>query len=626
MRQDARMAIDPARAAARLFAAAAVIVIAAIFLSTYGVHDFEWAVGSDTTQAVWRSNVVSELGLDGLPEPGPNVIDAGVDRPGLPLLMALQHGLFGVSPAEGAFGLPAAAGAGLALAAGAFAVGVLGRSPLVFGAVAVLVGASVNVDLFAAGYFDNLLAAVALVGAFALLLQPDRAWPGMIGGSALLAAGALYHWPVAAFAAGIVLATGLWTVVASRDAEGRAIAFRLVAGVGAGAAMGWILLWLAPGGLLSPELPDRGELLDKLARLYPVAVVPLVVVLVVGGLLALRGVRGTALAGRRLLIVWVITAAGGVSLIAAGRDIPAHRLVAFAIAVPILAGVALGALITVADRRWGVVAAIGAGALAVAVMAGAATLTLSSWLARPPAVDPAHVPGLRAVAATVDAAPSGRPVVLVVDAPGLPGHGVTPAIRRVRASIDPARVDDVHIFLGRPDDALAGRRTERPDDPSFTADADVVWPAVSPVLDDDPVVIVSGLFYKDVASVVAAHPDADRTHGLIVFRGSIGSASTETPPHGLESAIRTALLLFATVFLAGLGWAWSIVPSRTLVRAGMAPAIGLAALALAGFAADRLGLSVGSAEVSWGVLIAVALAGWVPFLVGWTRRGRSPST
>jgi hypothetical protein len=195
MRQDARVGGDEAFArSARLIAVAAVLVVAGVFVSTYAIHDFVVAVGSDTPQAVWRSNVVSELGLDGLPEPGPNVLDAGVDRPGLPLVLAILHGLFGVAPEASAYGLPAGAAAALALAAGAFAIGVLRRPLWSFGLVALLAGASVNVDLFAAGYFDSLFAAVVLLGAFVLLLESEAGTRTAVGGAALLAAGTLFHW------------------------------------------------------------------------------------------------------------------------------------------------------------------------------------------------------------------------------------------------------------------------------------------------------------------------------------------------------------------------------------------------------------------------------------------------
>jgi hypothetical protein len=615
MRQDARVEGDQAFArTARLIAAVAVLVVAGIFVSTYAVHDFVVAVGSDTAQAVWRSNVVSELGLEGLPDPGPNVLDAGVDRPGLPLLLAILHGLFDVSPAASAFGLPAAAAAALALAAGAFATGVLGRPLWSFGLVAVLAGASVNVDLFAAGYFDSLVASVVLLGAFVLLLAPDAGARTDVGGAALLAAGALFHWPFAAFAAGLLLATAAWIVVASTPRD-RSPGIRIAIGVAAGAVAGWVLLTLAPGRLLSPQLPDRGELLVKLSRLYPGPAIPVVVTLAVGGLVALRGVRETPLAGRRLLTLWALTAGGGVVLIEAGMEVPAHRLVALAIAVPILAGVALATVLAAAGSSRRVWLAVGAGVLAAAVVVGGAGLTASSWLERRASVDAGHLSALEVVVATVETAPPGRPVVVVVDSPRQPVHGVTPAIRRIRALMDPARVADVHIFLGRPEDALAGRRTERPEDPEFTRDSDLVWPAVAPVLDDDPVVIVSGLFYKGIAEVVAAHPEASRAHGLVAFGVPIGQPQPEVEPHGFGEAVRTALLLFATVFVAGLGWSWWLLAPRPLLRTGMAPALGLGALGLAGFVADRLGLKVGSAGAAWGVLAAATAVGWMLVLL-----------
>jgi hypothetical protein len=199
---------------------------------------------------------------------------------------------------------------------------------------------------------------------------------------------------------------------------------------------------------------------------------------------------------------------------------------------------------------------------------------------------------------------------------------VTAAIRRIRALMDPARVADVHIFLGRPEDALAGRNSERPEDPEFTRDSDLVWPAVAPVLDDGPVVIVSGLFFKNVAAVAAAHPEASRAHGLVVFGGRIAQPVSEVAPHGFGEAVRTALLLFTSVLVAGLGWAWWLLPPRPMLRPGLAPALGLGALGLAGFVADRVGLKVGSAGAAWGVLAAVTALGWALVVLG-ARRTRT---
>ncbi len=596
---------------------AALLIVAGVYLGTYAIHDVRTAVGSDTPQAVWRSNVVAQLGLDGLPAPGPNVIDAGVDRPGLPIVVAVVAGIGGVSPAEIAFGLPAAAAAALALAAGAFAIGVLRRPVWLMGVVVLLVGASANVDLFAAGYFDNLLAAVVLLGGFTLLLLPSTGGAGLAGGGLLLAGAAAFHWPIASFAALLLLATAVWTAAAGRD---RATAVRLAAGVGIGAVAGWIVLALAPGRLLSPQLPDRTELLEKLNRLYPIVSVPIVVALAIAGLVLLRAADGPVPAGRRLLTVWALTGAASVVAIEVGVDLPAHRLVAFALAVPILAAVAVGGLIR-AGARVRPAAALGLGILGASVVIGAVVLTATSWWDRPPAIPDARLPALQQLAGVVDATSAGTKVVVVVDAPRLPVHGATTAIRRIRALIDPSRVGDVHVFVGDPGDALAGRQTERPSEPAFTHDADLVWPSVRSVLPHDPVVIVSGLYFRSVAHVAATHPEADAVDGLVVFRGSIPKVSLayRVGPRARVIAPETAAIFFAIVLFAGIGWAWFLTREAWL-RAGLAPALGLGGLALAGIIADRLGVSVGSRAGAWGVTLVVGAAGWAAVAV--TRLGR----
>ncbi len=617
---SSRTAATPA---ATLIAVAAVAIVIGLFCSTYARADRLTPVGSDTLQDVWRARVVAAGGLDALPTSGPNAVNGSVDRPGLPLLMALLHGIDGTGVETIAFGLPAAAGAALALAAGAFGVGVLGRPGWTLGLFALVVGTSVQTEFLSAGYFDNLCAAVVLMGAFALLFRGsdigDEGWRTWAGGLGLLTAGALFHWQFALYSAGLLLAVAVWTWL--RPGVRRAAhalspsAMRIGTAAGAGAVLSVALLALDPVRLLGPAIPVRRVIIAKLSRLYPLPVVPVVIALAVAGVLFLRGVRGSRLQGRRFLVAWGTSAGLAVLLLAGGSNLPAHRAVAFAFAVPILATLAIERLLS-PSRAGERLALKTAGRVAgVLLLIGGVVLTGSSWLARRSPIDAGSLAALNRVASTVDAIPTTRPVVVVVDAPEQADFGIATAVRRIRALIDPAHVPQVRFFLGDAADALAARPTERPSDPTFTALADKLWPAVGPVLRRDPVIVVAGRYDHSLGAIEAAHPGAARAPGLVVFRGSVGPRPAISRGPGLRTALAMALFVFLVIALVGLGWAFSVGPDPLGLRLALAPALGTGALALGAFGADRWGALVGSRADAWAVVAGVGIAGWLPWTV-----------
>jgi len=599
------------------------VTVGAAFIAVYANRGNTVPIGSDTPQVLWRANVVAARGLDGLPAPGPPVLDAGEDRPGLPLVMALISAASGLTPTKIAFGLPAGGAIALGLAAGAFGVGVLRRPAWTFGLFVLVAGISMNVQLMSAGYFDSLLATAAVLAALtALALATDRV-SAAAAVCVLFAGAVLFHRDFAALAA--VIAVAVAASMAVKPSAGvdrrnaRWFALRLVTAVIVGMGAGMILLIASPVRLMPVIVPGRQELLEKLSRLLRPEPMAALILLMVVGLLALRSGRGSVGLGLRVLAVWTGSALAAVVLLLVGFDLHAHRAVSFAMAIPILAATGVVAAVQRARRRssrsmhtragWWAAAAV-AVVLAAIIVASAE----ASWLARPPYIKAERYASLGSIARTIDATPPGLPVVVVVDAPGLVTHGATPAIRRIRALVDPLRVADVHVFVGNVDDALAGRRTSRPEDPGFTADAATIWPTDAPVLHEDPLVLVSGLFVRGFAHVAATHPGISRAGQLLAFRGT-AVARTVPSPHGVRLAVLATLAVILSSFVAGFGWSWSLLPGTVLVRAALAPAFGLGALAVAAFAADRLGVLAGAPGPGRACLAATAAAGWVPAVI-----------
>lgn len=110
---------------------------------------------------------------------------------------------------------------------------------------------------------------------------------------------------------------------------------------------------------------------------------------------------------------------------------------------------------------------------------------------------------------------------------------------------------------------------------------------------------------------------------LIVLRGPVPAewrpppAEAPGPPSAARLAAHLALVL-GLLWVVGAGWAVSLLPGEWLVRAALAPALGLAAVVCGGLLAGRLG--VDGLETA-GVALAALLAalGWAPVAASWGR-------
>jgi hypothetical protein len=106
--------------------------------------------------------------------------------------------------------------------------------------------------------------------------------------------------------------------------------------------------------------------------------------------------------------------------------------------------------------------------------------------------------------------------------------------------------------------------------------------------------------------------------GVRILVGPTPPAELSVPPADPTEAwelIRITFASVATALLLGLGWAIAFTRFSALALVCVAPAMGFAMMALAGFAAGRLGWALGGGG---GVVVAmiVGLLGWLAVLIG----------
>ncbi len=220
--------------------------------------------------------------------------------------------------------------------------------------------------------------------------------------------------------------------------------------------------------------------------------------------------------------------------------------------------------------------------------------------------------------------PAGEPVVFVLDPDGPGGEVAAPfGDRAIRVGLPADRQDDAHFFVGAPEDALAGRRSAE-DAPGTVTDP--YWDDVRGVLDGNPpLVVLESLAAPQFAHAVALGALVVAP-GVAVLRPPTSLAVPAPGPTpnaypGLWPALGWSLLLLLVLGLVGSGWSWLALGDR---RAGgqrvdpyavvaLAPAVGAAALVLAGLVTAEAGIRLaGPGGVI--VILIVAAAGWVATL------------
>jgi hypothetical protein len=603
--------------------AACVLVPSLLFLGRYVMGGSGVApAGSDTSQHVWRSEVVAGSGLEALPpfDGRSHALNTNADRPGLPLIFSSLSAVTGADVRDLAYVLPAVVAAAIALAAAALAGAVSGVPGWGMVLTGVATGASVQVALAANGYLDQLLVEPLLLAAAACTLRAAGGGPGRALGAAALVAAWLVHWQFALLFVvllGVLVLTSLPASLRDRrqglplieTASGR-VGTTVVGGAGLGIAA---LLFGTPGIPRGPIGLSRGSvdrhLSDQLARYRLTAAVAAAVV---GGTwLAVDGREQSRRRAGWLLIPWALVPAVAALAYATGRTVPLQRALSFSLAIPVLGALGFVAAVSWTRGRFGSVAAGAVGLLTVLALTTSAMFAWETWRSRKPWSEDQALADYRALGDYL--IEIGRPAIVVVDQgsgteKGREGEfGTVPVMRRLRAELPAHLALRSTVYLGDPELLTEGRPTLRPEIVGFDEVSRETWLAARVLLPDDPTIVILRSHFNGFAKAIDAHSEW-RTNGWMAVVA--GPPPPIEPPVVPERPSSSALLVWwasslMVISLPGIGWAARFGAGALGLRLALAPATGLAALTVVGLLVERLGVRTGGAG---GVITAAVIA------------------
>ncbi len=639
-------------------------IVAGFFLALYRVNGYKMPIGWDTARYLDQTNLVARHGLAGvselqLPRPSQTL----TSRVGFPVTVLTISKLLGGSTFQVATILPVVAIAGAALAAGAFVTFAFRRSVWDAAVVALVVGTSAAMVRLIAGTFtDNLLAAAVFGAALIPLVGAAGGRRGLLAAVALLAAGGLIH---TAFFGFLAVTLGLVALLYAPSSwrawrRGESTAWdtptgRLGLAVGGATAIGAVGIYgilrttpSTPEGLLS-RAGNARRLRDDLP-LYRLAVtVPIAAV----GLAAVGATMSSpspnpgsdgAVATRErpfaprfafvLMLTWGLVAGLGIAGFYLGRNLPAHRFLAFLLPLPILGGLGLLAVGRLVAGRAGRVlgAAVVLAGLAGAGLAAHQNLygTLEArgleWINQGQIRDAATAQRyLDAVGVLPDA-----PVVYVIDDSGPNPQEYLPELAHImRTTMTATRVEHASFYVGTPQNYLARRPTILPNDTRrYNVPSGRFWHDLQPVLaGEPPVALVLDAYNPAYGSFIASHPEAVVGAGVAALEGPrpnqhIRAAQIPGAPQGGLRLAAFGIVGLVVFTLLGVGWAVALLPDGVRPFEVLSVSIGFGAAFLvgAGTLVDAAGLRLGGSAGA-GTAIAVAGGGWI---LGFLRLRRHP--
>jgi hypothetical protein len=537
---------------------------------------------------------------------------------------------------------PAVLAVVIGLAAGALAVGPLREPPWAFPVYAIAVGASVNVFLTGVGYADNLLVDGIAVAVAVVVLAVSGGGLGT-GAVALLFAGGVLTHSIFMVLLGLVLAclvaALLPETIRSRRRDhtpvARTPAARVALAIGAGVFAALVAVLVSPHGPRGAPSVPRGVSIAKLGAFAPLYRFEVLGPAAAAGIVALWWRRDPMRRrGLALALIWALSAlAATVALIQLDRAVPAHRVVGFALGIPILAAAAVTGVAR-ALASWGpmalrVVGGLVGAAVVVAGLAFTAAIGKHAWTARPPAINPAVYAQALTAGRYLERAHIERPVIFVVNPQTKePRLALYENLGLVRAAVPSEVIARTFVYLGNPSLLRERRPTFRPGARHYNATSRRYFADLQPALDDHPVV----LFLQDQNP---SSPPLDQLPGswpitpnVALLQGpripSARPAAVELVPQTQETLAGWTAGILALQFVAGLGWSVALVGLGWWERVALAPALGLAALVVVGVVGSRMGAGLLGTSGTVLALVAAAL-GWVALAIrAWHpwRRGR----
>jgi hypothetical protein len=414
------------------------------------------------------------------------------------------------------------------------------------------------------------------------------------------------------------------------DTPAARIGESLVGGAAVGAGMIFAILG---NGLPKPRV-DVSEFAKKLRKDLPKYKFPFTIPLaVLGGAALAVDARERREASRTRFVLaflasWcLVVLAGYLGRTVFHLSIPAHRFLAFALAVPLLGALAVLWVARLLER---ITPALAVAAIVVALVVSGA-VAHSQWFQAKTWTDPAKIRDAGTVAKYLEAAriPFDRPVVFIVgtrdwSTAALFGH-------MIRAGMPADRIGEVYVYVG-------SAESYRAHQPADTKISESYFRRVEPILSKHPIAVITDAFNEsNFAGWAGAHPESIFDAGVAVVEGPpppvvpvVAAQGVPSPgePVGPVSIPYLAVLgAFAFVVLVGTGLGWAVALMgrwlRSVELVAVAPAVGVAALVLGGIVVDRVGIRLVGAGGAVTILL-VAATGWA---TAWLviRGGRSPS-
>jgi hypothetical protein len=615
------------------------VAVAGVLFYTlaFGYRNLRMPAGDDGMFYVVSLRSVARLGLA-----DPQI----AARSGFPLVGSVLGAVTRSSPWATAVGAPIAFAAATGFAAAAIARRWRLQGPGL-AAFAFLAGTSGVIARLVAGKVENLMALWLMAAVLAAVVWGGRrsdplavltgrrtGWDRLARGApvaALLCAMTLVEWPLALIFTAILAASWVlsWLVGRRANSTGggiedsettlRLLVLASLAGVGIGLLASFVWNGVGPGsGIqnLPPGYRYGARLREELSLARPWVTGPLAAV----GLWVAAGRERRPPALTVVLSVWLM---GIVAVLVAGWvGVPGPTYRALTIALPVALAASAAPLFPFAGPgqgrrpkvsslpRWcAVVAATG---LAAASLVPGALFWWRATLGTPTSVE--QFGEVSAVARYAQSLPAGGPVVLVVGRIRLPFAESLLYSRMAASVLPPGEPGHVLVFVGRAQDALAGR----PSTGRGPGEDDVLrrlFPDVEPALASG-CPILSGRDLDPDGYRSAANAGAPLIGGrsVAVVRGP-------SPGEGQSSAIGVApvptwpvltgisLLMLAVLGAAGLGWSALWLPAAPReIRLLLAPAFGGASLAVIALILVHAGVRP-SGGGAWAALALSVVAG-----------------
>jgi hypothetical protein len=595
------------------------LLLLAFLLALFVVRGFGLPVGPDGPVYLWWARLAGQEGL------------STMERPGVPAISLLLQGTLHVPLVAALGALQCVLGGSLGLAA-AMVLRAADREDwqawLLGGALA-----GVFAVHLVSGYLANLGLGVTFLAAAAALALGHRR--GAVAAALLLAVGAAFHPQF--YLVGLAILAGT-AALSLRDPDEGKDERRRIAIAAAGSAVlvgaGWLALLRGPGPpdvdtsrdafLRRVGMTDtlrhlfRDRFVHRATRYVQWISVPLAVV----GLPKVRGFVA------RFLASWgIVTIAGIVVGLVTGL-LPPDRFVTFGYVVPMLTGVGairVGRAVTNRTLAVGLVAL-----LVVLMVLGA----LFAWRREKPYLTEEQIAQVTSASRLLERTPAGTPAFFYVET-GDPTitFFATQAENAIRAAVPPDRIRDVHLLFFPAERATDERRllfdgaTKVFEAANDRARAGLAPPPIRFALSS--FILPAGLYETQVAGLGSAlGADVEIVEPGVAAappsRLGVGAVPDPLEPSSPGQIVLATFL--GLVLCSGVGFGWARASGFDRVAAAaLSPAVGLAALTLAGIAAERLGVPLTGSIGPTAVSVVVGLGGYLAHVVLERRAGREPS-